>query len=111
MPIFRVKSVKIYTGQKNLHEYVRGVRDKYEVYVREPQGSGEIISMHKKDSENIVSWQEENNLRSRRGIATTMLNKISGIALDADRQQKNNKILDVKCVRVNKAVLKQQNGI
>ena len=31
MPIFRVKSVKIYTGQKNLHEYVRGVRDKYEV--------------------------------------------------------------------------------
>ena len=55
MPIFRGKSVKIYTGQKNLHEYVRGVRDKYEVYVREPQGSGEIISMHKKDSENIVS--------------------------------------------------------
>ena len=31
MPIFRVKSVKIYTGQKNLHEYVRGVRVKYEV--------------------------------------------------------------------------------
>ena len=31
MPIFRVKSVKIYTGQKNLHEYIRGVRDKYEV--------------------------------------------------------------------------------
>ena len=44
-------------------------------------------------------------------MATTMLDKISGIALDADRQQKNNKILDVKCVRVNKAVLKQQNGI
>ena len=31
MPIFRVKSIKIYTGQKKLHEYVRGVRDKYEV--------------------------------------------------------------------------------
>ena len=31
MPIFRVKSVKIYTGQKNLHEYTRGARDKYEV--------------------------------------------------------------------------------
>ena len=31
MPIFRVKSVKIYTGQKNLHEYVRGVHDKYQV--------------------------------------------------------------------------------
>ena len=31
MPIFRVKSVKIYTGQKNLHEHVRGVRDKYQV--------------------------------------------------------------------------------
>ena len=29
MPIFRVKSVKIYTGKKNLHEYIRGVRDKY----------------------------------------------------------------------------------
>ena len=28
MPIFRVKSVKIYTVQKNLH---RGSRDKYEV--------------------------------------------------------------------------------
>ena len=23
--------MKIYTGQKNLHEYIRGVRDKYEV--------------------------------------------------------------------------------
>ena len=31
LPIFRAKSVKIYTGQKNLHEYIRGVRDKYEV--------------------------------------------------------------------------------
>ena len=31
MPIFRVKSVKIYAGQKNLHEYSRGSRDKYEV--------------------------------------------------------------------------------
>ena len=33
MPIFRVKSVKIYTGQKNLHGYIRGIRDKYEVCV------------------------------------------------------------------------------
>ena len=32
MPIFRVKSVKIYTGQKNLHEYIRGIRDKYQVW-------------------------------------------------------------------------------
>ena len=32
MPIFRVKSVKIYTGQKNLHGYIRGIRDKYEVW-------------------------------------------------------------------------------
>ena len=32
LPIFRVKSVKIYTGQKNLHEHVRGVRDKYQVW-------------------------------------------------------------------------------
>ena len=34
MPIFRVKSVKIYTGQKNLHEYFCGSRDKYEVCQR-----------------------------------------------------------------------------
>ena len=40
MPIFRVKSVKTYTGQekftpakKNLHEYIRGVRDKYQVRI------------------------------------------------------------------------------
>ena len=31
MPIFRVKSVKIYTGQKIYTDAVRGVRDKYEV--------------------------------------------------------------------------------
>ena len=31
LPIFRVKSVKIYTGQKNLHGYARGARDKYQV--------------------------------------------------------------------------------
>ena len=34
LPIFRVKSVKIYTGQKNLHGYARGARDKYQVWVR-----------------------------------------------------------------------------
>ena len=33
MPIFRVKSVKIYTGQKNLHEYIRGVREKYQAWM------------------------------------------------------------------------------
>ena len=32
MPIFRVKSVKIYTGQKNVDEYTRGSRDKYQVW-------------------------------------------------------------------------------
>ena len=31
MPIFRVKSVKIYTGKKNLHGHRPCVRDKYEV--------------------------------------------------------------------------------
>ena len=31
MPIFRVKSVKIYTGKKNLHGYIRVIRDKYQV--------------------------------------------------------------------------------
>ena len=35
LPIFRVKSVKIYTGQKNLHENSRGFRDKYEVWLEE----------------------------------------------------------------------------
>ena len=33
LPIFRVKSVKIYTGKKNLHGYTRGIRDKLEVWV------------------------------------------------------------------------------
>ena len=33
LPIFCVKSVKIYTGQKNLHENSRGSRDKYQVCV------------------------------------------------------------------------------
>ena len=32
MPFFCVQSVKIYTGQRNLHEYIRGVRDKYQVW-------------------------------------------------------------------------------
>ena len=32
MPIFRVKSVKIYTGKKNLHGHRPRVRDKYEVW-------------------------------------------------------------------------------
>ena len=32
MPIFCVKSVKIDTGQKNLHGYTRGIRDKLEVW-------------------------------------------------------------------------------
>ena len=32
MPIFCVKSVKIYTGQKKLHGYTRGIRDKLEVW-------------------------------------------------------------------------------
>ena len=31
LPIFRVKYVKIYTGQKNLHENSRGFRDNYQV--------------------------------------------------------------------------------
>ena len=31
LPIFCVKSVNFNTGQKKLHEYIRGVRDKYEV--------------------------------------------------------------------------------
>ena len=32
LPIFRVKSVKIYTGKKNLHEPRSWARDKYEVW-------------------------------------------------------------------------------
>ena len=36
MPIFRVKSVKIYTGQKKLHGYIRGIRDKLEVWTMSP---------------------------------------------------------------------------
>ena len=33
LPNVRVKSEKIYTGQKFLHEYIRGVRDKYQVWI------------------------------------------------------------------------------
>ena len=32
LPIFCVKSVKIYTRQKNLHEHARGARDEYQVW-------------------------------------------------------------------------------
>ena len=41
MPIFCVKSVKIYTGQKNLHEYTRGSRDKYEVCEQDDGDDGQ----------------------------------------------------------------------
>ena len=44
MPIFRVKSVKIYTGpKKNLHEYIRGVRDKYQVWSNEASQPSRLI--------------------------------------------------------------------
>ena len=36
MPIFRIKSVKIYTGQKKLHGYTRGSRYKYHVWSSSP---------------------------------------------------------------------------
>ena len=32
LPIFRVKSVRMYTGQQNLHDKSRGFRDKYQVW-------------------------------------------------------------------------------
>ena len=44
MPIFRVKSVKIYTGQKNLHGYIRGIRDKYQVWEGEGTPSTETFT-------------------------------------------------------------------
>ena len=34
LPVFRIESVKIYTGQKNLHEHARGARDKYQVCLK-----------------------------------------------------------------------------
>ena len=34
MPIFRIKSVKIYTGKKHLHRYTLGSRNKYQVCLR-----------------------------------------------------------------------------
>ena len=36
LPIFCLKSVKIYTGQKKFTRYIRGVRDKYEVCLLVP---------------------------------------------------------------------------
>ena len=44
MPIFRIKSVKIYTGHKNSHEYTRGVRDKYQVWVSD-KGTQPMIGL------------------------------------------------------------------
>ena len=43
MPIFRIKSVKIYTGQKNLHENSRGFRDKYEVWMWLPPTVAQLV--------------------------------------------------------------------
>ena len=37
LPNFRVKSEKFTPAKKNLHEYIRGVRDKYEVWVSQVQ--------------------------------------------------------------------------
>ena len=48
LPIFRVKSVKIYTGQKNLHGHVRGDRDKYQECKKNlaERGQHEKLSIH-----------------------------------------------------------------
>ena len=45
LPIFCVKSVKIYTAQKNLHEYIRGVRDKYQVWNNWPSQSFAYLTL------------------------------------------------------------------
>ena len=59
MPVFRVKSVKIYTGQKNLHEYTRGVRDKYQVCFKEETSS--LVCQF--DFKNILHPTHQNILR------------------------------------------------
>ena len=49
MPIFWVKSVKIYTGQKNLLGYTRGSRDKYEVWMHDIEIAKEDSSLDQFD--------------------------------------------------------------
>ena len=48
MPIFRVKSVKIYTGQKKIYTgAARGTRDKYEVNIlRKPESIWSSNTQH-----------------------------------------------------------------
>ena len=43
LPIFRVKSLKIYTSQKN---FTRGARDKYEVWTPPPFMANAILNFH-----------------------------------------------------------------
>ena len=53
LPIFRVKSVKIYTGQKKLHEPRSWARDKYEVCTSQPNVSNDDDDASRR-SKNIV---------------------------------------------------------
>ena len=44
MPIIRVESVKIKLAKKNLHEHVRGVRDKYQVWPLVPIATASLTA-------------------------------------------------------------------
>ena len=60
LPIFRIKSVKNYTGQKKLHKYIRGVRDKYEVCQHLPGVGG-------RQREDARSWREDSGWEGEGG--------------------------------------------
>ena len=62
MPIFRVKSLKFTPAKKNLHEYIRGVRDKYQVWGVVGWGGGRKVAIpppaHPSDTDlpQAVEW-------------------------------------------------------
>ena len=65
MPIFCGKSVKIYIGQKNLHENSRGFRDKYEVWLCSRQimfSSNNLPVLSKYSGEKAVTWWRRREL-------------------------------------------------
>ena len=66
MPIFCVKSVKIYTSQKNLHGYIRGIRDKYEVW---PSNS-----KNNNDNSNVIKMLSNNKNNNDNNDDTNVIN-------------------------------------
>ena len=61
LPIFRVKSVKFTPAKKNLHAYIRGIRDKYEVCIQECVYN-RLVTAVSMATANYVRFQFENSV-------------------------------------------------